>query len=128
MSVTLSRLLTETDRGPQVIVDHIASYRDHEFMTTLAPDALVNDIQREFLGHPAIRAWAEREILGDNVTLEIGEAFAQAGNTIVRFRVEGNFDRSKLPNSLILTCYYYFTEQNGRIIQLIILHNKATAS
>jgi hypothetical protein len=117
------------DTLSQVVLDHIASYGNHDlgaFMATLAPDALVNDIQREFLGHPAICAWAEKEIFGDNVTLEIVEAFSQAGSTIVRFRVDGDFDKSKLPIPLILT--YYFTEQNGLIARLIILHNKATAS
>ncbi len=113
---------------PQVIQEHIAAYRRHDaetFMATLAPDALVNDIQREFLGHQAIRAWADKEIFGDNVTLEIEAAFDHFGNTIVRFRVDGDFDKSKLPDPLILT--YYFTVQNARICQLIILHNKTIA-
>jgi hypothetical protein len=113
---------------PRVIQDHIAAYRNHDiemFMATLAPDALVNDIQREFLGHQAIRAWAEREIFGDNVRLEIERSFEHFGCTIVRFRVDGDFDKSNLPNPLILT--YYFAVQDERISQLIILHNKAVA-
>lgn len=118
-----------SDALSRVICDHVAAYRNRDvgaFMATLAHDALVNDVQREFLGHPAIRAWAEKEIFGDNVTLEIDEAFSHAGNTIVRFRVDGDFDKSRLPNPLILT--YYFGEQDGRIAQLIILHNKTLAS
>ena len=88
---------------PQVIQEHIAAYRDHDagaFMATLAPDALVNDIQREFLGHQAVRAWADKEILGPKVTLEIEAAFEHFANTIVRFRVDGDFDKSKLPDPL----------------------------
>ena len=113
---------------PRVILDHIAAYNNHDaeaFMSTLAPDALVNDIQRELLGHSAIRAWADKEIFGDNVTLEIEDTFSQADSTIVRCRVDGDFDKSKLPNPLILT--FYFSVQDGRITQLIILHNKTTA-
>ena len=113
---------------PGAILDHVAACRRHDidaFMATLVPDALVNDIQREFLGHEAIRAWAEKEIFGDNVRLEIENCFEHFGNTVVRFRVDGDFDKSNLPCPLILT--YYFTIQDERINQLIILHNKAIA-
>ena len=34
-----------------------------------ADDALVND-RREFRGKPAIRAWLDREIIGDKVTTD----------------------------------------------------------
>jgi hypothetical protein len=86
---------------PQVVLQHIDAYRSHDpeaFMSTLAPEPLVNDIQREFLGHPAIRSWAEKEIFGDNVTLEIEAAFEHFGNTIVRFNVDGDFDKANLPD------------------------------
>jgi ketosteroid isomerase-like protein len=85
---------------PRVILDHVAAYRSHDmetFMAMLASDALVNDIQREFLGRQAIRAWAEKEIFGANVRLEIEHSFEHFGNTIVRFRVDGDFDKSNLP-------------------------------
>jgi hypothetical protein len=114
---------------PGVILDHVAAYRNHDmeaFMATLAPDALVNDIQREFLGHQAIRVWARKEIFGANVKLEIEHSFEHFGTTIVRFRVDGDFDKTNLPDPLILT--YYFTVRDERISQLIILHNKACAS
>ncbi|HTJ62545.1 MAG TPA: nuclear transport factor 2 family protein [Alphaproteobacteria bacterium] len=110
---------------PRVIQAHIAAYRNHDadaFMATLAPDALINDIRREFLGHQAIRAWAEKEIFGANVVLQIEAAFIHCGNTIVDFRVDGDFDKSNLPDPLILS--YYFTVRDDRIGQLIILHNK----
>jgi hypothetical protein len=117
-----------TEALPRVIQDHIAAYRRHDaeaFMATLAPDALVNDIQREFLGGQAIRTWADKEIFAPKVTLEIEAAFEHFGNIIVRFRVAGDFDKSNLPDPLILT--YYFAVQDDRITQLIILHNKAVA-
>jgi hypothetical protein len=60
------------------------------------------------------------------VTLEVEAAFEHAGNTVVRFRVDGDFDKSNLPAPLILT--YYFTVQDDRISQLIILHNKSAVS
>ena len=113
---------------PQVIHDHIAAYRNHDLdahMATLADGALVNDIRREFLGAAAIRAWADTEIIVPKVTLEIVAAFEHAGDPIVRFRVDGDFDKTNLPDPLVLT--YYFAIRDGRIAQLIILNNTAVA-
>ena len=73
-----------------------------------------------------ILARAEKEIFGDNVTLEIEAAFEHFGNTIVRFNVDGDFDKANLPDPLILT--YYFSVQDQHITQIIILHNKAIAA
>jgi hypothetical protein len=117
-----------TEALPQVIQQHIAAYCRHDaeaFMATLAPDALVNDIQREFLGGEDIRTWADKEIFTPRVTLEVAAAFEHYGNIIVRFRVDGDFDKTNLPDPLILT--YYFAVRDDRITQLIILHNKAVA-
>ena len=113
---------------PPVIQDHIAAYNGHDidaFMATLAPGALINDIQREFLGHEAIRAFAAEEIIGPRVTLAVEAAFEHFDATIVRFRLDGDYDKTNLPDPLILT--YYFTLQDGRICQLIILRNRANA-
>jgi hypothetical protein len=111
---------------PQVVHDHIAAHNNCDpgaFMATLTLDALVNDIQREFHGHSNIRAWADEEIFGPHVTLAIERAFEQSGNMIVRFFLDGDFDKSNLPDPLILT--YYFTLRDDLISQLIILRNKS---
>jgi hypothetical protein len=118
-----------TQTLPQVVHRHIAALNKRDldaFMATLVFGALVNDAKREFLGHPAIRAWADDELFGVNVTLKIEESYEQSGSTIVRFRVDGDFDKSKLPDPLILT--YYFTIQNDLITQLIIVLNSKNAS
>ncbi|MDX6239761.1 MAG: hypothetical protein QOG10_4576, partial [Kribbellaceae bacterium] len=38
-------------------------------MAAFADDAVVNDTRREFSGIDAIRAWLDREIIGDKVTM-----------------------------------------------------------
>jgi ketosteroid isomerase-like protein len=114
-----------TQALPNVIADHVSAYNNHDpdaLMATLAADALLNDAQREFVGHEAIRAWADKEIFGDNVTLATEVAYEQYGDIIARFRVDGDFDKSKLPDPVILT--YYFSIRNDKITQLIVLLNK----
>jgi hypothetical protein len=110
---------------PQVIVDHIAAHNSPDpqaFLATFAPDALLNDAQREFLGHDAIRAWAAKEIFGDNVTLEVQRAWEHAGGVMLHAKYDGDYDKTNLPDPLILTNYLVLRE--GKIAQLIILLNK----
>ncbi|HEX7814007.1 nuclear transport factor 2 family protein [Dyella sp.] len=114
---------------PDVVRSHVEAINQRHLdalMATLAPDALINDAKREFLGHAAIRAWAREEIIGASVTLGIEKAYAQSGNAIARFRVDGDFDKSKLPDPFVLT--YYFTIRSDLITQLIIVHNGKNAS
>ena len=114
-----------TNDLPQVIADHVAAHNQPDpqaFLETFAPDAILNDAQREFLGHDAIRAWAAKEIFGDNVTLEVQKAWEHPSGIIVHAKYKGDFDKTNLPDPLILT--NYFVLKNGKISQLITLLNK----
>jgi hypothetical protein len=113
---------------PRVIADHIAAHNKPDpeaLMATFAPDALVNDARREFLGHDAIRAWADKEIFGDHVTMDVQRGYDQHGDIIVHARIEGDFDKTNLPDPVILT--YYFSLRDDLITQLLIVLNKAVA-
>jgi len=117
-----------TNELPRVVRDHIAAHNNHDpvaLMATLAPDALGNGAKREFVGHKAIRAWADKEIFGDNVTLKVERAFDQHGSIILHARVEGDFDKSNLPDPVVLT--YYFSISEDLITQAIIILNKSVA-
>ncbi|MDB5482364.1 MAG: hypothetical protein JWO83_3417 [Caulobacteraceae bacterium] len=110
---------------PRVIADHIAACNAHDidaWMDTFAPDALVNDVQREFDGAAAIRAFGEKEIFGDEVTMAVESAFDRHGDIAVHARIDGTYDKTGLPDPLILS--FYFSTRDGRITQLIIIHNK----
>jgi hypothetical protein len=114
-----------THRLPKVVADHIAACNAHDietWMATFAPDALLNDISREFIGTEAIRAFGAKEIFGDNVTMVVHRAWDRYGNVTVDAKFDGTFDKTNLPDPLILTLY--FTLQDGLITQLIILRNK----
>ena len=114
-----------TDNLPRVVADHVAAYNEHDpeaLIRTLAPDALLNDARREFLGHDAIRAWADKEIFGAKVTIAVERAYDQYGDIILRARIDGNFDKTNLPDPVILT--YYVSIREGLITQLVIVLNK----
>jgi ketosteroid isomerase-like protein len=67
-----------TNNLPKVVADHVAACNAHDaeaWMATFAPDAMLNDIQREFIGTDAIRSFGDKEIFGDNVTMEVRRAW-----------------------------------------------------
>ena len=76
---------------------------------------------REFVGTEAIRRWVAKEIVGDNVTVEITDVIDHYDETIVRGRYDGEYDKTNLPDELILT--NYFTVTDGKIVRLIVIHN-----
>ena len=95
------------------------------FMATFAEDALVNDHRDEFGGLDAIRSWAQREIIGDRVTMHVTGATCRGNAVAVTAKIDGNFDKTGLPDPLVLA--FYFSIGHDRISQLIIVHNKPMA-
>lgn len=86
-------------------------------------DGLVNDIQREFWGPEAIKRWADRESIGDKVVwTSFPDAKGHHGDYIVSAALDGEYDKTGLPDPLILT--YYFSLENDKITRLIISGNK----
>jgi hypothetical protein len=92
-------------------------------MATFAPDAMLNDRLREFLGAEAIRHFADEEIFGTKVTMDVQRAWDRHGDVTVHARIDGTYDKTGLPDPLILS--FYFTLRDSRITQLIILHNSS---
>ena len=114
-----------THNLPKVVADHIAACNAHDaeaWMATFAPDAMLNDIQREFIGTDAIRGFADKEIFGANVTMEVQRAWDRHGDITVHAKLDGSYDKTGLPDPLILS--FYFCLRVDRITQLIIIHNK----
>jgi ketosteroid isomerase-like protein len=72
------------------------------FSSCFSPDAVVKDVGREICGTTAIHEWGEREIFAVNVTLEVMSASQRAEQTIVTVKVDGTFDRTGLPDPLIM--------------------------
>ena len=58
---------------------------------------------REFIGMEAIRGFGAKEIFGDNVTMDVHRAWDRSGNITVHARFDGTYDKTGLPNPLILS-------------------------
>ena len=113
---------------PPVVAGHIDAVNAHDedaIVATFAADAMVNDAHREFWGTEAIRRWVAREMTGDHVTIDVTDVINHHGDTIVRGRYDGTFDKTNLPAELILT--NYFTIRDGKIVSLIVIRNTPPA-
>jgi hypothetical protein len=107
-----------------VLANHIAAVNAFDtdaIVATFAEDALVNDAHREFWGREAISRWVAKELVGDQVTMQVTDVVDHHGDTIVRARYDGSYDKTNLPDELILT--NYFTIRDGQIVTLIVIHN-----
>jgi ketosteroid isomerase-like protein len=92
-----------THNLPKIVADHIAACNAHDaeaWMATFAPDALLNDRLREFLGTEAIRGFADPEIFGDKVTMDVQRAWDRHGDVTVHARLDGTYDKTGLPDPL----------------------------
>ena len=107
-----------------VIADHIAAVNAFDtdaIVATFAEDAYVNDNRREIAGLSAIRRWVEQEMVGDKVTLEVREVVDHYGDTIVRAAYDGEYDKTNLPDELVMS--NYFSVRDGKIVSLAVIRN-----
>ena len=110
---------------PPVVADYLAAVNAFDLdgmVAAFARDAYVNDARREINGVDAIRRWAEKEMVGDHITMEPVEVVDHYGETIVRSRYDGTYDKTNLPGELIMSDY--FRVSDGKIISLKVIRNQ----
>ncbi|MCW5964965.1 MAG: nuclear transport factor 2 family protein [Bryobacterales bacterium] len=89
-----------------------------DFAASFADDAVVVDVDRELRGLDAITAWASADIFGALVHFDVLDVTERAGRTGVSVKVDGAFDRTGLPDPLVMT--HEFTVAEGKITTLRI--------
>jgi hypothetical protein len=117
--------MTTTTELTGVIAEHVAAVNAFDtdaIVATFAPDAYVNDARREINGTDAIRAWVVKEMVGNHVTMEVREVVDHYGDTIVRARYDGIYDKTNLPDELVMS--NYFSVRDGRIVSLAVIFNQ----
>jgi len=90
---------------PPVAAAFIRSVNERDpaaFRALFAPDAVVRDAGHEHAGFAAIQEWSDRDIYAANVTLEPVALSANDGATVVTTKVDGDFDRTGLPDPLYI--------------------------
>jgi hypothetical protein len=110
---------------PPIVAEHINAvnaFDTERIVNTFVQDAYVNDNRREIWGTDAIRAFIAKEFVGDHVTMDVREVIDHYGDIIVRARYDGTYDKTNLPDELIMTSYFGIRE--GKIISLAVIFNQ----
>ncbi|MDP7725031.1 nuclear transport factor 2 family protein [Mycobacterium sp. TY814] len=115
-------MTTHTHSVAQRYVAAVNAFSIDAVMRTFAPDAVVNDNQREFATAAAIEGWVAAEIVGDRVTMEVLDTDDRSGLTVLRARYDGDFDKTGLPDELVLT--NYIVARDDLITGLFIVVNR----
>ena len=98
-----------------------AGARD-EFRASFADSAVVVDVNRALSGLDAITDWASTDIFGAHVHLDVLKVTERQGRTIVTLTVDGTFDRTGLPDPLVMDHEFKLAE--GKITELRIAFEK----
>jgi hypothetical protein len=110
---------------PAVVAEYIAAVNDFDtdrIAATFASDAYVNDNRREIRGSEAIRAFMAKEFVGDHVTMDVREVIDHYGDIVVRARYDGTYDKTNLPDELVMTSY--FSVRDNKIVSLTVIFNQ----
>ncbi len=86
----------------QAYLDAVNQNNPAGFLTCFTPDAVVRDIGHEYRGTLQIKEWSEREIFGVQVRLGFIRVFQNADTFCVTVKVDGNFDKTGLPDPLLM--------------------------
>jgi limonene-1,2-epoxide hydrolase len=123
----------ERDRGANnminqltgVVADFIAAVNAFDtdaIVATFAADAYVNDNRREISGVDAIRRFIAKEFVGDHLTMEVREVIDHYGDIIVRAKFDGTYDKTNLPEELVMSSY--FSVRDNKIVSLAVIFNQ----
>ncbi|HET6920488.1 MAG TPA: nuclear transport factor 2 family protein [Jiangellaceae bacterium] len=117
-----ARIITKL---PPIVAEHIDAvnaFDTDRIVNTFAADAYVNDNHREIWGADAIWKFMNKEFVGDHVTMEVREIIDNYGDIIVRAKYDGDYDKSNLPDELIMSSY--FALRDGKIVSLAVIFNQ----
>jgi hypothetical protein len=113
---------------PDVIAEQIAALNASDLDTavaTFADDAFVTT-QFEAQGIEAVRALLAKEFIDDHVTMDVREVIDHHGDFIVRTKYEGTYDKTNLPDPLIMTNYYSL--RDDKIVTLAVIFTPPTVT
>jgi hypothetical protein len=106
---------------PQPIQQYLRAVNEGDvaaFPSSFANDARVKDINREIVGLDAIKAWARTDIFDVQARLSPVKVTERDGRTVVTVEIDGTFDRSGLPEPLVMD--QAFRIAGGKITELSV--------
>lgn len=106
-------------RIPQPIAAFIEATNNHDtdkFLVTFTNNAAITDEGQKYGGIKAIKEWSDEKYIGAKVTLNPVDVIDRDGRTILTAEVNGNFDKSGLPDPFLMDLH--FTVHENKIAAL----------
>lgn len=106
---------------PEPIAAFIRATNHHNtdaFLAALTDTAVITDEEQDYRGIAAIKEWSDEKYIGAKVTLEPAKTVERNGKTIVTVKVDGNFDKTGLPDPFHLD--FHFTIDSNKVAALSI--------
>ena len=94
------------------------AHNTNEFLATLTHSAVITDEGQEYRGIDAIRKWSNEKYISAKVTLDVVDAVSINGKTIVTLQVDGNFDKTGLPDPFLMD--FHFTIDTNKIAGVVV--------
>lgn len=95
-----------------------------EFIRAFKEDAFVLDAGREFKGIKEIKEWSKTDFFDVKLTLEPINLIEDENETIVIAKADGNFDKTGLPNPLILDFHFIINDNKIDDLKIIFIANR----
>ncbi|QAY67539.1 nuclear transport factor 2 family protein [Paenibacillus protaetiae] len=106
---------------PESVAIYFNAVNDNDpetFLAAFDEHAFVVDMKRKFVGKNAISSWSKSEIFEPKVQFAIIDAREQDDNFIVTVSIDGEFDKTNLPDPLLMN--HRFMHANGKIKEMYI--------
>jgi hypothetical protein len=106
---------------PPLIEAFIRATNKHEtdeFLAAMTDDAVITDEGQSYRGITAIKEWSDEKYIGAKVTLKPVGAVDRDGKIVVTVEVDGNFDKTGLPDPFLMD--FHFTVNDSRIAAINI--------
>jgi hypothetical protein len=100
------------------LIEATNKHNSKEFLAVISETAIINDEGHDYRGIAEIKKWSDEKVFGAKVRLEPIKISERNGNTIVRMKIDGNFDKTGLPDPLVMD--FYFTIDSNKVSRLSI--------
>jgi hypothetical protein len=76
------------------------------FLAVFTENAIITDEGHQYHGITAIKEWSDDKNIGAEISLSPVAAVERGGNTILTVKVDGNFDKTGLPDPFLMDLYF----------------------
>jgi SnoaL-like domain len=108
---------------PKPISTFIEATNKHnldDFLSVIAETAVVHDEGHDYRGISEIKKWSDAKVFGARVQLEPIKIAERNGITVLTTKIDGDFDKTGLPDPLVMDFHFTIDSKSNKISGLNI--------